>query len=95
LLLEKGADVNAKNGFGETPLHCACKQGHEENVVSLLLENGAEVNAQGNDGKTSRHFIMLVQKDARLQKLFHYCWKRVPMSVPKTTKEERHWYGPG
>jgi hypothetical protein len=44
-LLEKGADVNAKNGSGATALMLAAGQGHQ-NVVRLLLDKGADVNAK-------------------------------------------------
>jgi len=44
--IEKGADVNAREGFwGDTPLHEAAAGGHLE-VVKYLVENGAEVNAK-------------------------------------------------
>jgi ankyrin repeat protein len=46
LLLEKGAEVNAKGGPYGTALQAASYSGHEA-VVRLLLEKGAEVNAKG------------------------------------------------
>ena len=49
LLLENGADVNAKGEYDETALHWAASGGHL-NVVRLLLQNGADVNAEGYDG---------------------------------------------
>ena len=45
LLIVKGADVSAKNKFGETPLHWAAGEGHKE-LVELLIANGADVNAR-------------------------------------------------
>ena len=45
LLLENGADVNAKGGIFWNALHAASQRG-EEAIVKLLLENGAEVNAE-------------------------------------------------
>ena len=39
LLLEKGAEVEARSGLGQTALHCAAQYGHEV-VVRLLLEKG-------------------------------------------------------
>ncbi|WP_374696027.1 ankyrin repeat domain-containing protein [Spiroplasma endosymbiont of Polydrusus formosus] len=47
-LLENGADINARNNDGNTPLHNAAKNGYL-NVVKLLLENGADINAINND----------------------------------------------
>ena len=42
LLLEKGAELEAKDSdYGRTPLLWAVKSGHDE-VVNLLLEKGAE-----------------------------------------------------
>jgi ankyrin repeat protein len=45
LLLEKGADVNAKNKYGRTALIYATERGYTE-IVQLLLEKGADVNAK-------------------------------------------------
>jgi ankyrin repeat protein len=36
--LKNGADVNAKDEYGYTPLSCAASRGHEK-VVELLLKN--------------------------------------------------------
>ena len=49
LLLDNGADVNAKNRRKSTPLHWAIR---DEAKVRLLLEKGAEINARQNDGRT-------------------------------------------
>ncbi len=43
LLLQEGADINAKSGFKRTPLHFAASSGHDE-IVSLFIEKGAELN---------------------------------------------------
>ena len=51
LLLANGADVNAKNKQGNTPLVGAVWMDHRD-VVELLLANKADVNARDNDGKT-------------------------------------------
>jgi uncharacterized protein len=51
LLIEKGADVNAK-GEDVTDLMIASVLGRLD-VVRLLLENGADVNAKDNKGQTA------------------------------------------
>jgi ankyrin repeat protein len=52
LLLDKGADVNVKDGRGWTPLMEAANRGHSE-IVRLLLEKGADVNLKHQYGWTA------------------------------------------
>ena len=49
LLLDNGADANARNDRSSTPLHWAIG---EEPKVRLLLERGADINAKQADGRT-------------------------------------------
>ncbi len=56
-LLAHGADVNARDIVGDTPLHNADwedDEGHKD-VVGLLLAHGADVNAKGQQGRTPLH----------------------------------------
>jgi predicted component of type VI protein secretion system len=46
-----GADVNAKNDGGYTPLHWVAVKGHKE-MAELLIAEGANVNAKNDNGKT-------------------------------------------
>ena len=52
--LDKGADVNAKNESGVTPLLWAAWKGHKE-VAELLIANGADVNSKNDRGMTPLH----------------------------------------
>jgi ankyrin repeat protein len=54
-LLEKGADVQAKNSDGVTPLLWACDMGLSE-VAMALLEKGADVQAKNSHGVTPLHW---------------------------------------
>ncbi|XP_031564381.1 BRCA1-associated RING domain protein 1-like [Actinia tenebrosa] len=45
-LLEKGADPNARDNAGWSPLHESCNHGHVT-IAELLLDNGAIVNLPG------------------------------------------------
>ena len=49
LLLDAGADVNAKNRRGSTPLHWAI---HDEAKVRLLISRGAALDAKQVEGRT-------------------------------------------
>jgi cytohesin len=49
--LAEGADVNAKDNSGWTPLHHAAIVGQKE-IVELLIDNSADVNAKALDGET-------------------------------------------
>lgn len=51
-LIEKGADVNAKNTKGETALIAAAERGHL-NIVDILFEKDADINAKNNKGWTA------------------------------------------
>ena len=53
--LAAGADVNAKNQNGSTPLHLAPASGHKE-IAELLIARGADVNAKNKYGVTPLHF---------------------------------------
>jgi len=49
--LAAGANVNAKDMFGETPFHKAALGGRKE-IVELLIAKGADVNAKNEKGFT-------------------------------------------
>ena len=51
LLLNNGADVNAKDLIGDPPLHLAIYRNNAE-IAEILLRNGADVNTQNNAGET-------------------------------------------
>ncbi len=52
LLIQKGADVNAKNKLGATPLMYAVSAGQIE-TARMLIEKGADVNARDNGDETA------------------------------------------
>ena len=80
LLLDYGADVNARNEHGETPLFDTMYIDHSDGyndkydqVVDLLLKYGADINAVNNEGNTP---ILAASStdildNARIEKLFN------------------------
>lgn len=50
--LNAGADVNARDRDGSTPLQYAAGWNPNSEVIKLLLETGADVNARQDDGST-------------------------------------------
>ena len=66
LLIDKGADVNAKNRRGSTPLHWAI---HDEAKVRLLLSKGANVNAKQAQGRTPLYLAAMLGKSSPTMRL--------------------------
>ncbi len=50
LLIDNGADVNARNADGSTPIHGAAFFGHPESV-RVLIEHGADIDAKNKKGE--------------------------------------------
>ena len=56
--LEAGADVNAVNRSGETPLHEAANSSDLAEVIVVLVNAGADVHARRFDGGTPLHVAL-------------------------------------
>lgn len=54
MLLDRGANIDAKNQYGRTPLHNAIENKKME-ITELLLNRGANINVKSNDGITPLH----------------------------------------
>jgi ankyrin repeat protein len=52
VLLDAGANVNARNDSGGTPLHMAAKYNENPEVIIVLLDAGADGTAVNEDGLT-------------------------------------------
>ena len=58
-LLAAGADPNALDNEGYTPLHHAAAHGESRRVVARLLAAGADPLAESNNGRTPLHYALL------------------------------------
>ena len=53
LLLEQGADIEARSSYQRTPLHWAALSNAEPGITATLLEHGADLTARTADGDTA------------------------------------------
>jgi hypothetical protein len=67
-LLQKGADLEAKTPYGQTPLYLAAMNGHEE-VVLALLDKGATTEVHDTFYKASMLDFVLERKHYGVAKL--------------------------
>ena len=75
LLIAAGADVNAVNDDGETPLYTVAESGGGDGLLAaaeMLLMNGANLNAQDKNGVTPLHLAALLNKPALARLLLEH-----------------------
>ena len=63
MLLSHGADPNACDVNGRTPLHLVAGSGKRKSVISLLIDAGAQRDARDDDGKTPLDYAKLAKAD--------------------------------
>jgi ankyrin repeat protein len=58
VLINAGADIEAKTDTGSTPLHWAANQ-NATDMIKLLINAHAQVNTRANDGSTPLHWAVV------------------------------------
>lgn len=64
VLLDHGADVNAEDKDGDTPLHWACMQNAPVPMLQLLIKRGANTRITNTWGKTAADLATSIQHKA-------------------------------
>ena len=59
LLIDNGADINAKDRIGQTPLHHAVLF-NRLNILDLLLKNKADIEIKDNNGNTAKDIAKIM-----------------------------------
>jgi len=93
-LLAKGADVHAKTGRGETPLHRAAR-GQCLQHAELYIQHGADVNLQDEKGNTPLHSALSSQGNPVIKLLLvHGADPNIKNKRGKTPLDRGpvHWY---
>ena len=62
-LITIGADLEAKNNKGETPLLYALRARGSYASIKNIIESGAKIDARTHEGKTALHYVADYQKD--------------------------------
>lgn len=72
VLLEFGADANARDRLGRTPLHLASRKGSQD-AVEALIEHNAVVDArESRNGSTPLHFASAAHETETVRKLLNH-----------------------
>ena len=71
MLLEKGADINAKDQQGMTPLMVAASAGATD-LLYMLLERNAQMDIADNDGRTALMYAVVHSEDMCVSLLLEY-----------------------
>ncbi len=92
LVLEYGADPNARNDTGWTPLHYACNhESRDPDMAALLLKHGADPNAADNRGLLPLDLLFGMREESLAIRtmLFAHGAKELPEGTRPTGARKR------
>jgi hypothetical protein len=96
LLVEKGADIDSKDGSGRTALLWAAEKGHKE-IVQILVEKGADIDSKNGSGQPvllwaagigHKEIVqLLVEKGVDIDSRDGFGWTALSLAVNNGYKE--------
>ena len=92
ILIDAGADINAIDYQGNTPLHLAIQNHHEENVevVQTLIEHGANIGAINEEGLTPTMLAAHIKNDACINILNSQLAEKSPSHIYEELDEPKY-----
>lgn len=91
--IEKGADVNARNRAGETPLHFAVRNNDTQGVL-LLCKKGCDVNIPFSNGEFPLHLAAEKENLEMVEALCDAGADRIAKDADGRTPAQRTWNNP-
>jgi ankyrin repeat protein len=88
LLIEQGADVNATDEYGRTPLHGAARNENGFEIAKFLIEKGADVNTNDKWGSTPLHLAATNKSGLEIARLL------IENGADLNAKDEYYGYTP-
>ena len=85
LLLDKGANLEAKTRDGLTPLHCAARSGHE-NVVDMMVQRGAPISSKTKNGLAPLHMASQGINNFSISRIFSWFSSKMFIFTPQKKK---------
>jgi ankyrin repeat protein len=85
-LLEHGADINAQNQEGDTPLHCAVQNPDNPYWIKFMLDRGSDPKIKNKSGKSVYDYMPNLNKICTGAMCFA---AEVPFSAEELAEEEK------
>jgi len=88
LLIKEGAEVNAKDNYGETPLTYAFDN---KEIVEMLISNGANVNTRGEENITPLMHSVAASASNIDEAAFQICELLIEKGADVNAKDDNKW----